>query len=401
MLRSQIVEQDNPPITMQWARAQLIATGTLADGKVLTGTSGSAFAWEDPAAPAANSIGNNELNAGDATNNQVLTAKVSGNTTTLDWTTPATGGTTLPTTGKADNKVLTATGSGANDNAWEDVPLPGDGTLVAAKLKATNTPTAGQIPSRAANGDFTWVDKGSGGGSFTAATQADVRAGTDNTKGVTSLAMSRFYDEMQRQIRNQWSSWGSGIETSNATLSNVITGAELHAATGNDSRTVTLAQGTPSVIPGTLSGLPANTRYSLTWQTGTTRYLMALDTSGNTTFYSLVSNAWTALGQEAMQFHPLTLPDSGDSYALADTASDHPGTSYKWAVSRGRRRVRAWRLSYAGGVYTITRRERSIRLRGYPALFGRSTAATDSICGVRQSQLPNANRSPYPLPNTG
>ena len=420
-----------------------VGNNALADNAVTTGkiTTGAVNGTKI----ANNAVDGKHLNAGTATSGQVLTASVSGGVTSLDWTNKSS--TTIAdgsiSTAKLANNAVTnakmadsavglaelnagtgtanqvlARNSSNNGLDWVNQPTlsVADGSISTAKLAAdavtnakladdavkaenldaTNDGTAGQVPSLAANGQFTWIDKGGSGGSFTAATQADVRAGTNNTKGVTALAMSRFYDEMQRQIRNQWSSWSASIEVSNATLSNVITASELHAATGSDSRSVTLAQGTPSIIPGTLSNLPQGTRFALTWQTGGVRHLMQLNTSGDTFFFTLANNAWVAMAQDPMQFHPLTLPDTGDSYALADTATDHPDTTKKWTISRGRRKLRAWALGYAGGVYTVFRRERSYGFED--VLLWGATAATNSIWGGGRSRSPNSNNSPYPLP---
>ena len=118
------------------------------------------------------------------------------------------GGSSLPTQGKADGKALFATGTGANDNAWENIPAPADGSINTAKLAddavtnpkvaddaidsaqvadgaidnvhlsgsispgkwaATNAPSNGKIYEATGANTGEWVDKPAGGGGSTPA----------------------------------------------------------------------------------------------------------------------------------------------------------------------------------------------------------------------------------------
>ena len=85
-----------------------LPTTNLADGKVLTGQSSSTYGWEDPAAPAANSVGLAQINAGSGTDGQVLAR--SGNN--LDWVNQSSGGESFTPASRAEVRAGTLTNKG-------------------------------------------------------------------------------------------------------------------------------------------------------------------------------------------------------------------------------------------------------------------------------------------------
>ena len=189
-----------------------------------------------------------------------------------------------------------------------------NGSVDISKINA-GTGTANQVLARnSANNGLDWVTQ-SGGGSFTAATTAEIRAGTSNTKAMTPQGYKPLADEQLTFNQTLYGSFvaagggfGSSLSALAAQSSNWTLRSSSYVSTvqeGGDAPALDLYPGDNTSLPG------SNQRFAIKVAGFGGYYMIVIDTSDNKVVYKLTNGAWVVAASTDSVFtsNALILPN--------------------------------------------------------------------------------------------
>ena len=222
-----------------------------------------------------------------------------------------------------------------------------------------------------------WVNQssGGGGGNFTAATSADIRAGTVNNKGMTPAGYKPLLDEQRNFNDNLYGSWTTANTYSHTSsvvsLANQITGWTGRAFNYN-TRTSTLAGNNVDLIPFDNNSIPGGYAYAAVFLASGSRWVIGTSTNNVVTLYKLVSNAWVLAPDEdaAYIWDTNNIPNDGAWYILPNTGRNSTSTAgidNRPAMIRNvSGTLESWTFGYSSG-FQIRRSTRDLAISSTPA----------------------------------
>ena len=390
--------------------------GSLADGRVLTGTSGTEASWEDPV---------KELPASGNADGKVLTGTGTGVGDVAWEDVPK----ELPTANKADGKALFATGTGAGDNAWEDVPaaLPtankADGKILTAtgsgadahawedpatpprqtnivnseisdsaaialsKLNVSGTQSTGKIIKATSATAASWQDDSGGSGTFTPATTAEIRAGTNNAKGMTPAGYKPLLDETTAFRNNVYQSdWGTPTQFNGDSTPNLASLLGWTYRTGSSTST-NITNNDVELYLWNNNSVPSGAAYWAKFLAGGKQWLIGPNASTNQPIlYELVNGLWLFRNDSDAAYvtDAFDTPTGGAWRILSPTGSNAPsisgvGTRPMMIRNTSANGIEAYAFFYQGTTYRAYRIRVSSGLKISDGYIESDMIAADAI----------------------